>query len=371
MPCPDCNQGDDCAHLWTVDTPQARRCERDVVATIPLGSHACDVVVSPDGDHIYATTEKSVKVIDRAHRVVANIPVDLDPKRTMVSPDGSRLYVTGYNGSISIINAVDYTVRTVVRDASTAEVVSPDDNYVYLAHNQGRNCWVSVMSDDGSTVTVVPVDSYASALTLSPDGGRLYVASSKPRSSHQRHHGSISVIDTATFTLIDVIAMQFSPDAIIVSPDGSRVYASHYNKNAISAIELVSNSHTLIGLDDAPLDIAVSPDGDQLYATNLHSLALIDTATNVAESVPIGDLPRRLHISGDGKQAYITDFGHHCVWVLDTVSKAVITTVDLGRDPEALALGADEQFLYVADRLAPTLRVISLASSERSRNRAG
>ena len=295
----------------------------------------------------------------------------LDPKRTMVSPDGSRLYVTGYNGSISIINAVDYTVRTVVRDASTAEVISPDDNYVYLAHNQGRNCWVSVMSDDGSTVTVVPVDSYASALTLSPDGGRLYVASSKPRSSHQRHHGSISVIDTATFTLIDVIAMQFSPDAIIVSPDGSRVYASHYNKNAISAIELASNSHTLIGLDDAPLDIAVSPDGNQLYATNLHSLALIDTATNVAESVPIGDLPRRLHISGDGKQAYITDFGHHCVWVLDPVNNAVITTVDLGRDPEAVALGADEQFLYVADRLTPTLRVISLASSERSRNRAG
>ena len=94
-----------------------------------------------------------------------------------------------------------------------------------------------------------------SALTLSPDGGRLYVASSRPRSSHRRHRGSISVIDLATFTLIDVIAMQFSPDAIIVSPDGSRVYATHYNNIAISAIELVSDSHTVIGLDDAPLDI--------------------------------------------------------------------------------------------------------------------
>ena len=97
------------------------------------------------------------------------------------------------------------------------------------------------MSEDGTTATAVPVDSYASALTLSPDGGRLYVASSKPRSTHQHHHGSISVIDTATFTLIDVIAMQFSPDTIIVSPDGSRVYATHYNKNAVSAIELASH----------------------------------------------------------------------------------------------------------------------------------
>jgi YVTN family beta-propeller protein len=164
---------------------------------------------------------------------------------------------------------------------------------------------------------VVPVHSYASALTLSPDGGRLYVASSKPRSTYQHGHGSISVIDTATFTLIEVIAMQFSPDTIIVSPDGSAVYATHYNENAISAIALASRCDTLIRLDDAPLEVAVSPDGDQLYVTNLHSVALIDTATNVAESLPIGDLPRQLHVSSDGKQAYITDFGHHCVRVWD------------------------------------------------------
>jgi YVTN family beta-propeller protein len=114
-----------------------------------------------------------------------------------------------------------------------------------------------------------------------------------------------------------VIAMQFSPDTIIVSPDGSAVYATHYNENAISAIALASRCHTLIRLDDAPLEVAVSPDGDQLYVTNLHSVALIDTATNVAESLPIGDLPRQLHVSSDGKQAYITDFGHHCVRVWD------------------------------------------------------
>ena len=356
--------------MWTVDTAHARSREHEVVARIALGGHACDVVTSPDGDRIYATTAKAVTVIDRTHRVVANIPVDVDPKRTVVSPDGSRLYVIGCNGSISIINALDYTERTVVRDASTAEIISPTDNYLYLAHNQGRNSWVSAMSEDGTTATSVPVDSYASALTLSPDGSRLYVASSRPRSTRQRHHGSISVIDTATFMLIDVIAMQFSPDTIVVSPDGSRVYTTHYHKNAVSAIELASHSHTLIGLDDAPLDVAVSPDGELVYVTNLHCLALIDTATNVAESLPIGDLPRQLHISGDGKQAYVTDLGHHSVWVLDPVDKSIIAMVELGRNPEALTLSVDEEYLYVAERLAPTLTVISLASSVRSPNRA-
>ena len=87
--------------------------------------------------------------------------------------------------------------------------------------------------------------------------------------------------------------------------------------------------------------------------TNLHSLALIDTATNVAESVPIGDLPRHLHISDDGKRAYVTDLVHNSVWVLDPVNKTIIAMVDLGRDPEALTLSADEEHLYVADRRPP------------------
>jgi YVTN family beta-propeller protein len=97
---------------------------------------------------------------------------------------------------------------------------------------------------------------------------------------------------------------------------------------------------------------------------NLHSVALIDAATKSAETVPAGDLPRHLHISGDGTRAYVTDLRHNCVWVLDPVNKAIITTVDLGRKPEVLALSADERFLYTADHRAPTLSVVSLASSE-------
>jgi YVTN family beta-propeller protein len=352
-----------CAHLWSVDAARMRRRDRHVVGTIALDCHAHHVVASPQGDYVYATTAKSVNVIDRTHRVVARIPIGVDPKRTMVSPDGSRVYVMGYEGSLSIIDAVDYTVITAGRDASTAEVVGLADNYVYMAHNQGRNCWISAVAADGTTATVVPVDSYASALALSPDGSRLYVASSRPMFKRQRGHGSISIIDTATFTVIDVIALQFCADTITLSPDGSEVYATHYNKNAVSVIELASGSLTLIKLDDAPLDIVISPDGDRLYVTNLHTLALIDTATKHVESVPTCDLPRQLLISNDGNRAYVTDFRDESVWVLNPANKSIVTTIDLGSKPEVLALSADETLLYVADHLSPRLTVISLFSS--------
>jgi DNA-binding beta-propeller fold protein YncE len=94
--------------------------------------------------------------------------------------------------------------------------------------------------------------------------------------------------------------------------------------------------------------------------TNLHSIALIDTATHFAESVPTGDLPRHLHVSSSGKRAYVADLRLNRIWVLDPVDKAIIAAVDLGRNPEALALSADEELCYVADRSTPTLSVVSL-----------
>jgi YVTN family beta-propeller protein len=350
-----------CAHLWSADLTRMPDREQRQTTTIAVDGFAHHVVAGPHGDYVYATTAKSVNIIDRDHRVVASVALGVDPKHTIVSPDGSRIYVTGYDGSVSIIDAADHTVRTVEREASAAEVISPEDNYLYLAHNQGRNCWISAMAHDGTTATIVPVDSYATALALAADGSRLYVASSKPTARKQRGHGAISIIDTDTFTVTDVIAMQACPDAITVSPDGSVVYAAHYHTNAVSVVDLASGSQTLITLADAPLDLQITADGAHLYVTNLHSLALIDVASKQVEAVPVGSLPRQLHLSRDGKRAYFTDFGHDCVWVLDTASKSIVNRIDMPIKPEVLALSADGGFLYAADYLSPTLIVIALS----------
>jgi DNA-binding beta-propeller fold protein YncE len=393
LPCPNCNHGGDCrhclrkkncqthwqyllenagtrvslqcptcAHLWSVDTARMRQAPPDATVTIALSGHARHIATSRNAGRTYVTTADAVSVIDQRNRVVRTIAISVDPKRTLVSPDGSRLYVAGFDGWVSTIDTEDYTVTTTRRDPSTAEVVSPADNYLYSAHNQGRNSWVSAMTDAGAMVTVVAVDSFANALVSSPDGSRLYVGSSRPESGRRRGQGSVSVIDTATFTLIDVMPMQFAPDALAVSPDGAKLYATHYNLNAVSAIELASQRHTVIRLADAPLDVIPSPGGDQLYVTCLHSLELIDTVTDSTESVPAGDLPRHLQISGDGRHFYVTDVQHNAVWVFDPVDKAIVTSVDLRRKAETVALSADAEFVYVADSLSPTVAVVPLAS---------
>ena len=107
---------DPSAHMWTVDTAHARRREPDVVATIPLGGHARNVVVRPGGDHIYATTANSVSVIDHA--------------------PGERRPVAGLCHGLRRFD-VDHQRRgpyreTVGGQATTTEAISPHDNYVCL-----------------------------------------------------------------------------------------------------------------------------------------------------------------------------------------------------------------------------------------------
>ena len=173
-----------------------------------------------------------------------------------------------------------------------------------------------MVTADGATVAVVPVHRHATGLGVSPDGSRLYVAT-RQSSSYLDWRGSISVIDTETYRVVDSIAVELAPDTVTVSRDGTRLYATHYHKNSISIIDLETHAVTRRVLRDGPIDLALSPDGAIAYVTLLHSLAVIDAAANVAKSPPIGDLPRQVSFSADGKRAYVLDFGRRTIWALD------------------------------------------------------
>jgi DNA-binding beta-propeller fold protein YncE len=112
---------------------------------------------------------------------------------------------------------------------------------------------------------------------------------------------------------------------------------------------------------DAPIDLAVSPDEAYVYITNLHSLAVLDIAANVVKSTPVGVLSRATRLSADGKWAYVLDFDQQTIWALDTADNSVVGTLDVGGHPEAMALGAGGEFLYVTDYLDDAATVISTA----------
>jgi DNA-binding beta-propeller fold protein YncE len=372
VPCSDCDHGRDrpqCQNKRTCQTNGPAQKGEAIVTAISLGAHAGEIAMSPDGNRIYVIVADSVKVINRLHHIVGTYRIGPHPKSLLVSADGSRVYVTGYDGSTSVISNADDTVKTFMLERSNAEVVSPDGGYIYIAHSgiagDTGGSWIAVVSAEGATVAVVPVDRHATDMAISPDGRRLYV-SSRRGASHLDSRGVISVIDTCTSRVVDKIAVEVAPDTITMSLNGTRLYATHYHENAASIIDLRTQGVSRWVFGDAPIDITVSRDDAFAYVTNLHSLSVFNAATNILKSAAIAALPRATRLSADGKCAYILDFDQKTILAFDTVENVVVGSADIDGHPEAMALGPDGEFLYLTDYRNGVMTVISTALLKRT-----
>jgi DNA-binding beta-propeller fold protein YncE len=202
-------------------------------------------------------------------------------------------------------------------------------------------------------------------MALSPDGRRLYV-SSRRGSSHLDSRGLISVIDTCTSRVVDRIAVEVAPDTITMNRKGTRLYATHYHRNAFTIIDLRTRDVSRWLFGDAPIAIAVSPDDAFACVTNLHSLTVFDAAANIVKSTTIGALPRKTGLSADGKRAYVLDFDQKIVLAFDTVENVVVGSADVDGYPQAMVLGFDGEFLYLTDYRNGVLTVISTALLKRT-----
>jgi YVTN family beta-propeller protein len=331
------------------------------VTTVALGEHVRDIAVSPAGDHVYLATTGSVTVLTGLHHLAGTIPVGPDTKCIIPGADGAFLYVIDYDGALSVITTADHGCRTVAVPPSSCEAVSPDGTRIHVARSDRDGSWISAVDADATLAATVRIDDYATGMDLSPDGSLLYVATSRCNPYTQYFPGLVSVIDTATYTVVDTIDVPLSPSTVTASPDGPCIFVTHYDTGAISAVDTARHGVISVRLPDAPLAAALTPDGTQLYVTGLQSLAVVDIATGVTETIAAGELPRRLLFSEDGKRAYLSDFGRRAVVLLDTITRSVITTVGVAGNPEALALTGDGQRLYAADYWGGTLTTISLA----------
>ncbi|MFD1275997.1 YncE family protein [Streptomyces kaempferi] len=80
-----------------------------------------------------------------------------------------------------------------------------------------------------------------------------------------------------------------------MSPNGTRAYVTNSNADTVSVIKTATNTVVAtIPVGDAPREVAVSPDGTRAYVTNASAdtVSVINTATNtVVATIPVGDLP--------------------------------------------------------------------------------
>jgi YVTN family beta-propeller protein len=334
------------------------------IAAIWVDGRVHDIRVSPDGERVYVARSDSVMVINGGHHVVGTIPISGPVKSLLMDADGKQLIVVDYDGSVFVVDTRDYSAQRSWGGGASDVVVGPGGRHLYAAHNRladgGVEGGISVIDIAcATTVATVPVHDVA-ALAISADGSRLYAVSCDRRTHYQYPAGRLTIIETASHAVVEMIEVGACPETVTVSPDGAHVYVTHYDTCSVSAVDLATASTTAVVLRDAPLAVVFGPDSAHAYVRNERSLTVIDTMTNDTVDIDTGDLPRGLQLSPDGKRAYVTNFGDRTLSVVDTITNSVTTTVDVPGYPEAVAVSPDGERVYVGDYWSGTVAVFSV-----------
>jgi len=179
-----------------------------------------------------------------------------------ISPSGDRLYVASSNGFVAAIDRASLT--------PVAEIPVPGGPWGF-AFRQGTSPRVYVTARDGGTITeinpsnntvvrTISVGGRPHGLVISADGTRLYAADDT--------EGRVKIIDIATGFVTKEIPFS-GAFALAMSPDGYTIYAAS-NENRLAIIDVpggrVVRSFSTAG---QPRQIVVTPDGNTAYAANM------------------------------------------------------------------------------------------------------
>ena len=255
--------------------------------------------------------------------IITSIPVGDQPWDAAMAPDGSRVYVTNQGiiptvpGSVSVIDAATNTVTTTipVGNGTTGIAITPDGTKAYVT-NQADNT-VSAIDTTTNTVIGLPiaVDFSPFDVAIAPDGTKAYVTDSFFNETDFTLVGNISIIDTATNTVVSHINLGTTlPEGIAIAPDGGKAYVANFGDafaaepepSSVSVVDLTTNtvSATIpIGFFNNSKNVAITPDGTRAYVTigTDGTVVQIDIATNLVTGSPIivGSEPQGIVINPD------------------------------------------------------------------------
>ena len=254
-----------------------------------------------------------------------------------------------------IINGVDESnLGSLVFEFSSFEYPV----YAYITNTDSNT--VSVIDTATNTViATVNVGSYPFGVAVNPVGTKIYVPN--------EGSNDVSIIDTATNTVTATVKVGFGPHGAAVNPEGTKVYVTNYGDNNVSVIDTATNTVTAtVNVGGNPQGVAVTPDGTKLYVVNYwdSTVSVIDTATNiVTATVPVGYDPNGVAVNPEGTKVYVTTSGDSTVSVIDTTTNTVTATVPVGRSPFGVAFTPDGKKVYVTNQNDGSVSVIDTATN--------
>jgi len=257
--------------------------------------------------------------------------------------------------TVSVVNiATNSVVDTIPISNPTQIAASPDAKRLYVSSSQ-----TFAVIDLGTKSVVVNPRIGVDGIALTPDGGRAYATS----------FDQISVINTATNAVVQTISYRatlFQGRTIAITPDGRRAYVPTFDSYVMVLDTATNQVVSRIEIPGILTWVAIAPDGRRAYVEGPNGTVVIDIASNrIIATIPFGG---PVAFSPDSSRAYFlaSAFGISRVWVVATVTNALITTIPLPPEPAQardIAITADGSRAYVVLSNPSSISVIDTSTN--------
>ena len=231
-------------------------------------------------------------------------------------PATDGISVQGYPGNSVIDGRYLYVAGTLSEATGTGTATCPD--------GQAACARISVIdTTDDTVVNRIPVGLDAYGLAVDAQRHRLYATNWADEAGRGNGTGgTVSIVDITnplTAKEIGTVPVGHHPSALQLSSDRSRLFVANTNDDSISVIDLtgtpqVINTESVRPFDGVPVGahpdaLALSPDGNTLFVAlaGMNAVEILDghTAARVAGSpmyIPTGWYPSALLVTGTAQR---------------------------------------------------------------------
>jgi len=289
----------------------------------------------------------------------ATVPVGQHPHEMVVSPDGRFAYITD-NGTMRIenpgrggntVSVVDIAARKRVDTISTGRYRRPHG----IAYDARRH-YLAVTTEAPDQLLLIDARKRKVIANFDPKGQTAHMVSFAPGKSGSEYAfvsnsgaNYLSVVQLTT-GMTKTIPSGQRPEGSLVSPDGKELYVSNRESNTITIVDTERQAViNTLPTGKGPVRLGITPNGRTLVYALMHEKAIgfadMETRREKAR-LHVEGVPISLSVSADGKYAFASAEEQDTVYVIDVTGMKLIrkfqTAKGAGPDPAVLVMPGKE-----------------------------